>query len=95
MLNLYKRLLALRRQRPALSVGGFALAPGGDGVLQYERRHEGERLLIALNLTAQPRRISLPKGASVCETLHSTIPGRGFDGTLEPNEGSILLLEEH
>jgi hypothetical protein len=64
-------------------------------VLQYERRYDSERLLIALNLTAEPKHISLPEGTAVREPLLSTIPRRGFDGALEPNEGSILLLKEH
>jgi alpha-glucosidase len=92
MLRLYERLLALRRARPALNVGEFVSMPGGDGVLQYERRHEGERLLIVLNLTDEPRRIVLPQGAQVRELLLSTVTGRVFDGSLAENEGSILLL---
>lgn len=94
MLMLYRRLLALRRSWRALSIGSLALVQGNDGVLRYERRHEGERLLIALNLTAEPQRVSLPEGATPGEPLLSTIPGRGFDGVLEPNEGSVLLLGE-
>jgi oligo-1,6-glucosidase/alpha-glucosidase len=95
MLNLYKRLLALRRARPALSIGDFVLTPGDGGVLQYEREHQGERLLIALNLTAERRPVSPPDGTAVREPLLTTISGRGSGGWLEPNEGRILQLKEH
>jgi oligo-1,6-glucosidase/alpha-glucosidase len=95
ILTLYQRLLALRRSRPALSIGDFALVSSDDGMLQYERRHNGERLLVALNLTDGPKRLSLRDGASVGQLLLSTIPGRTSDGALAPNEGTVSLLEEH
>ena len=53
MLSLHRRLLALRRAHPALSIGDIALLDGSDAapdVLAYERRHGDDRLLIALNL---------------------------------------------
>jgi alpha-glucosidase len=51
ILSLYRSLLALRRAEPALNAGVYAPFIGTDQVLAYERRFEGRRLLIALNLT--------------------------------------------
>jgi len=94
MLNLYRGLLALRRAHPALNIGAKSGVTGEDGVLRYERRHESERLLVALNLTAEPRRLAAPANARVRECLLSTRMNRHFDGTLAPDEGIILQLEE-
>ncbi|WP_273847569.1 alpha-amylase family glycosyl hydrolase [Rubrobacter calidifluminis] len=50
LLNLYRRLIALRRSEGALSTGDYAsLGIDGD-LLYYAREHEGRRLLVVLNL---------------------------------------------
>jgi oligo-1,6-glucosidase/alpha-glucosidase len=89
MLSLYRDLLRLRRAEPALSIGSFALAEGGENVLGYERRHDDARLLVALNLTGTERRYHPPKGALLLSTLGSPPP----DGWLRPDEGVIVKLE--
>ena len=94
MLSLYRRLLGLRRAHAALAIGDFALAEADDGVLAYERRHSGERLLVALNLGSGPRRLLLPADADRAELLASTGAERPLDGTLAPDEGLVLRLEE-
>jgi alpha-glucosidase len=93
MLALYQRLLRLRRDYPALSVGDYAAVPAEDGVLAYERRHGDTRLLVALNLGQQERGVSLPASTSVTRVLASTGAIRPFDGTLRPDEGLVLELE--
>jgi alpha-glucosidase len=59
MLTLYHRLLALRGAHRALAIGSFATIAAEDDVLAYERRHEGERIIVALNLGATPQRLLL------------------------------------
>jgi oligo-1,6-glucosidase/alpha-glucosidase len=93
MLNLTRRLLALRREQAALSTGGFALLPSDADVLQYERRNGEERLLVALNLGSRPRRIRLPAGVPIAEPLLSTAAPRRFDGGLMADEGLVLRME--
>ncbi len=95
MLRLYRELLILRRAQPALSVGDFALVPADQGVLQYERRDGADRLLIALNLTSEPRSIFLPGGVGAAELLISTIPGRHFNSRLVADEGVTLRMKNH
>lgn len=85
MLNLYRQLLRLRRERPALAIGDFGLLEAGEDVLAYERRHEGERLLIALNLSSAAR--PLPAGFEA-PLLATTLAGRS--DVLRPNEGIIV-----
>ena len=59
MLSLYRRLLLLRRSTPALSVGEYEpIAATGD-LLAYMRRTRGERVLVALNLGAEPYSFSI------------------------------------
>lgn len=94
MLNLYRRLLALRRQYAALSVGGLALLPSARDVLQYERRHEEERLVVALNLGSEVRPVAMPASLNVCELLISTSERTSFDGQLSPDEGLVLRIEK-
>ena len=62
MLNLQRRLLALRRARPALAIGDWADVPAPDGVLAYRRSVEGQALLVVANLTDRPRDVALPAG---------------------------------
>jgi alpha-glucosidase len=93
MLNLYRRLLALRRRHAAITVGALVLLPSEDEVLQYERREGEERLLVALNLGAHERRILLPADAQVKEALLSTAVKSPSGAALAPNEGVILRLK--
>ncbi len=89
MLSLYRNLLRLRRTEPALSIGGFELVELGSSVLAYERSCAGTRLLVALNLTAEPQLIELPPGTP----LLSTVDLPSSHGALRPNEGLILRME--
>ena len=93
MLSLYRRLLALRRARPALTFGDCALLPSESEVLQFERCHGEERLLIALNLGSQPRRVMVPLDTRIAEPLLSTSFSHCFDGGLAANEGLVLRME--
>ena len=85
MLHFYRQLLALRRRTPALALGDLALIEADAGVLAYERRHGGETIRVALNLSAESRHVPFAG-----EVLASTLPPRQTDGTLLPNEGLIL-----
>jgi len=93
MLGLYRRLLAARREHPALSHGEIVLLPYEPEVLRYERRAAGERLLVALNLSEQERLVDLPPGTSA-DLLVSTAGSPLFDGRLLPGEGVLLQLKE-
>ena len=92
LLTLYRSLLALRRSHDALAIGSFALGEPDEDVLAFERRWDGERLLIALNLGATRRTLHLPAGTTIFETLISTAAPRAMDGTLAPDEGLVLRL---
>ena len=62
-LNLYRRLLALRRESAAMALGEWQLHNGSDRhCLVYTRRAGSESKLVALNLTDQTREVDQPAG---------------------------------
>ena len=85
MLALYRHLLTLRRQTPALNEGDFSLIHAADDVLVYERTFADDRRLVALNMSDEPRRIVVEAGTAIL----STLDGEPTPGQLRGNEGVI------
>jgi alpha-glucosidase len=54
ILALHRRLIALRRAEPALTLGSCAPVDAEGDVLAYVREHEESRFLVALNLGSRP-----------------------------------------
>ena len=54
ILSLYRKLIAMRREHPALRVGSYTQLAigGGEDVLGYVRQHGAERFFVLLNLGA-------------------------------------------
>lgn len=85
MLWLYRRLLATRRETPALAVGGMQLLDAPPGVLAYRRTHaDGDRTIV-LNLTAGEIAVDW-----VGRGMLSTLDSPASPGRLRPNEGLVL-----
>jgi alpha-glucosidase len=98
LLALHRRLIALRRAEPALSIGDIAILEAGEHVLAYLRRRGGRAFLVALNLDGEPHRIALPAKAGRVRCVLSTDAGRGEDDVAEavelrPREGIVLRLD--
>jgi alpha-glucosidase len=96
MLNLYRRLIALRRAEPAVAVGGYTTVRGRGDIIAYSRRDAGQRILIVLNLSARPQSCDLP-GISGGRVLLSTQLDRVDDIVSDQiavgsNEGLIIAL---
>ena len=97
LFNLYRRLIALRRVRPALTRGVYRpIATTGD-VLAFVREADGDRVLVALNCSAGPVAVALPSVAPAGTVLVSS--GGDRDGenvslsfALRAHEGSIVAL---
>jgi alpha-glucosidase len=92
ILMLYRRLIALRREHPALSIGDYM--PGGveGDVFWFERCHGDMRLIVALNFGHEERVVRLPGDARL---LLSTCLDRQDDPVrselaLRSDEGIIL-----
>ncbi len=97
MLTLYRRLIELRRAEPALSVGDYAPVPAGDDVVAYMRKKEEKRILIVLNLGAQPRSFNvrqLEGQARVMLSTHLDREAEQLDDDLQlrADEGMIAAL---
>jgi alpha-glucosidase len=96
ILTLYRRLIALRRERAALHAGDFRLIGSDDDVLAFERQHGGEpRLLVALNFSSEERHLALPGNVAGAHLLLSTALDRdgatvGAELRLRPAEGVIV-----
>jgi alpha-glucosidase len=98
MLTLYRRLIALRRATPALSVGSyFGLEAHGD-VLAFMRTHKGQRCLVVLNLGSQPqvwesRQVEIQGHIGL--STHLDRAAEAVYGTIElrSDEGVVVLLE--
>jgi alpha-glucosidase len=97
ILTLYRRLLKLRSEHRALSVGDYVpVAMTGD-LLAYVRKLEGESFLVALNLGSGPFALSLSSIGMRGRTILSTHLDRHDEsqvGTigLRADEGIIVAL---
>jgi alpha-glucosidase len=92
ILTLYRELLRLRRRSAALVFGAKRLLAAPDGVLAYERI-DGERLLVALNLTSEERGLDVPDGTLLLST-HLDRAGEAVSQrlALRADEGAIVRL---
>jgi alpha-glucosidase len=79
MLHLYRRLLALRRARSALSAGSYAPVEAGGEILAYVRDAAPDRCLVALNLGPSPERLVVPPAFRGSRVLISTAHDREGD----------------
>ncbi len=62
MLAFYRRMLAWRRQHPALAKGDFAIHETSDSLISYLRSLDGEAMFCAFNLGGEPLSATLPPG---------------------------------
>jgi glycosidase len=94
ILTLYRRLIELRRDSPALTVGSYRLLEAHHHVLVYERHHGGDELVIALNLGYVEHTVDLPQARScdlvLSTRLDTTTKISPTQVTLRPSEGVIL-----
>jgi alpha-glucosidase len=96
ILNLYRALIGLRKKLPQLADGAYQpIAAQGD-ILLYRRTGEGEAVVVALNLGAEPVSISASSIGLGHEIVLSTSldrQGEQVQGDLDlrGNEGVILV----
>jgi glycosidase len=93
MLDLTRRLLALRRARAALHRGAYRPLDGAPpGVFAFLREHAGERLLVAVRFGAEPAAVPLPGVARPLLSTHGEpSPGERVYA-LRSHEGVVLEL---
>ena len=92
MLNLYRRIIRLRRESPALRIGSFLAHPSSDeNVLVFRKEADHDTKTVALNLSDVFRDVELRSGTVVLSTLESDRSDevRGHV-TLAPREGVVV-----
>jgi len=98
LLNLYRRLIALRRARQSLVLGTYRpIAATGD-LLIYVRSLDSEHMLAALNLGNEPLSATLPSPEWRGRVLLSTMGDRQGERVqaeidLRPNEGVVAEID--
>ncbi len=95
MLNLYRQLLNVRRNSPALVGGTYrSLDVEHDDCFVYLREHPEGAKVIALNFTDQPRSLSVPYGELGEVALSTFLDRTGkvslSELSLRPHEGIIV-----
>ncbi|MFN3657810.1 MAG: alpha-amylase family glycosyl hydrolase [Pseudolabrys sp.] len=95
LLNFYRRLIALRRQRPALTRGAYRPLPAGGDLLAYAREADGARVFVVLNFGHAPARWAMPPNVAAATILLSSAAGRDgarVEGVIElqPDEGLVV-----
>jgi alpha-glucosidase len=98
LLNLTRRLIELRRSRPALSIGSYHAIDGvPDSCFVYLRQSSGQHYLIALNFSGQEQIVKLPEmgnGRILLSTyLNREEPVNLAFLRLRGREGYVLELE--
>jgi alpha-glucosidase len=100
ILHLYRRVIALRRQHPALSRGDFARLEAPDGILAYSRSLDDDVCTVLINFTDVAVDVgdrwpggSLPgaDAATVAASTDGSGEGGRFDGRLRPDQAVILV----
>jgi alpha-glucosidase len=94
VLVLYRRLLRLRRDSPALNHGAFrVLSSGAASGLVFERTAREERLVVAVNVGARPTVATVPEGVVRVATSVAREGLRvGGDVFLEANEALAVQV---
>ena len=95
MLELYRQLLRLRREEPALAVGSYARVSSDGDVYAYRRQLQERELLVVLNLGGEQQDVDLGQSLSSGHLLLSTDPRRGSETVggpmrLNANEGVVI-----
>jgi alpha-glucosidase len=95
--GLYRRLIGLRRKRPALLLGSYGSVRADGNLLVFTRELGREQLLVALNFGGTPVAASLPSGECIGRLLVSSAADRADEPVrgslnLRANEGAIVEL---
>ncbi len=93
--QLYRNLIQLRQTHPTLVSGKLAGVLAENHVLRYERTGHGRRLLVLLNMSAEPAHVAVAEGGTVLVSTQLDREGTKLSGQVElrPAEGLLLGLD--
>jgi alpha-glucosidase len=91
-LNMYRRLLAVRRESEALRFGSFMAHPSSsEDVFVYRRESDHETVSVALNFSEETQTVELRSGQIIFSTADPERTERFRDElSLQPGEGAIV-----
>lgn len=91
-LNLYRRLLRLRKEHSALRIGSFLTHPSStEEVFAYRRESDTETMTVVLNFSNEEKTIRVGRGEIVFSTADSQRTGRSRPEVgLAPLEGIVI-----
>lgn len=93
MFNLYRALIALRRARPELALGTYKPVSAIDDVLVFEREHQGQRSLVALNLGATSVSLAAVTRGHILLSTFMDRQAEVVEGTLALRGSEGLVME--
>ncbi|WP_209424643.1 alpha-amylase family glycosyl hydrolase [Pararhodobacter sp. SW119] len=96
LLHHYRRAIALRHAHPALAIGSIARARAEGSVLTFDRRHAGEEIRCAFNLSDRPTSVDLPGGSWLAIDAEPAVGQVHAGGPMElgPWQACLLLRQE-
>jgi alpha-glucosidase len=94
LLNLYRRLIALRLREPALTSGDYQPLRSRNDILMYKRVGGGSEILVALNTVHQPRKCPWQGIGSLLLSTWLDREDVMVEGPvlLRPDEGVVIKL---
>jgi alpha-glucosidase len=94
ILHLYRQLIWLRKEMPALRTGEYAPLRSRNDILAFERFTGTDRYHIALNLTHEPRRLDHAVAGQLILSTHLDRKDMAIKGPLllRPDEGVIIKV---
>jgi alpha-glucosidase len=95
LLHLYRALIALRDREPVLVHGSYEAMRSHNDILIYRREMPQDTLLIALNLTPEPRRFEWTGTGTLLLSTYLEGEQKSITGPflLRPDEGVIIKLK--
>jgi len=93
MLELYRSLLQIRRERPALRVGDYRSLDLDPAVFGYERSHPGERPVVVVIGFDRARVVSIPITGRVVVSTRVERVGEIVDGSASIGAHEALVVE--
>ncbi|WP_447598183.1 alpha-amylase family glycosyl hydrolase [Nitrospira sp. Nam80] len=93
LLWLYRRLIMLRRVEPTLVAGDYACVRSRNDILIFIRRSNGEEVLVALNIAAEPRKLAWAGEGRLLLTTHLDHESGPIPTMLRADEGIIVKLK--
>ncbi len=92
MVSFYRRMIRLRRENPVLEEGDLKIEESAEDTFVFHRVLGGSRAIVALNFSAEPRTITVPR----TKILFSSDPARSLGDfadtvVLSPLEALVML----